>query len=569
MSLEKTQLLEYFEANYRSILRRRTGENQAKQDEAFPGRAITAFALQRLTGILPSDAFLWDVDGGNDEGIDSFYFDSAKHTLFLIQGKGGGDGGDDQPRLTELQRFLGGVRLFLTRNFAPFSDYTPAQLSEAQRATADSELKICLCIAHFGGILSDRHTKEIARLITEYNRSFTDERMRFLNFNRDEAHAALMEIRRSSPIDCQLELLASARHDGPPRCFYGHIKAEAIKSLYDAEGARLFEQNVRYYRGRNLVNNKIKSTVETNSDKLFVLNNGITALCSSINPTSQAATTSQGPHLYDVKGLSVVNGAQTVGTIAASLPAGDTSGTVFIKIIEIPSGDEALAREITEATNFQTTVDKLDYLSLYRRHAQFAEVLEVSGIKYYFKRDTQYWLRWRTANGFILDEALETRICASGNVDRIYNYRKKPESVRELIRNEPKKLFPDSLTAQRLWREVQMGRIIDQKIDYVRFGYGHVSEQEFFKQGSYFLKMLVFKRTQSLAAVDALTLTVTEIQTLEQNAETIVNEAYAAGSHHGQYDRGFYRLFRTKSELRVLFRTVMANLNAQAALQTP
>jgi hypothetical protein len=116
-SLEKEQLLAYFDETYHGLIRRdREGPHRdqpqqtQKWEEAFPGRALASFYLQTEHQLPPQQAAVADVDGSADEGIDGIHYDAATHRLVLIQAKGGGDGPDSEPSLLEVIRFIDGAR---------------------------------------------------------------------------------------------------------------------------------------------------------------------------------------------------------------------------------------------------------------------------------------------------------------------------------------------------------------------------------------------------------------------------------------------------------------------------
>ena len=123
---------------------------------------------------------------------------------------------------------------------------------------------------------------------------------------------------------------------------------------------RLFRKNVRQSLGSsNKVNRALKNTI--NGDRVkdfFFYHNGITALCDELRLASDGKTLS-------VKGLSVVNGCQSLSTIYSvservrSEAANDA--TVLFRFYEIP--DRALADRISINTNSQSAVKPRDLRS--------------------------------------------------------------------------------------------------------------------------------------------------------------------------------------------------------------
>lgn len=66
---------------------------------------------------------------------------------------------------------------------------------------------------------------------------------------------------------------------------------------------------------------------------------------------------------FALEGASIVNGAQTVGTILqAADPA--SPGQVFVKIISLANGPADFGKRITEAANTQNRIERRDFAAL-------------------------------------------------------------------------------------------------------------------------------------------------------------------------------------------------------------
>lgn len=141
-------------------------------------------------------------------------------------------------------------------------------------------------------------------------------------------------------------------------------KGSKIKSLYMTHKEPLFNLNIRYWLGRNPVNKRMVETIGTTPESFFYYNNGITAVCESVEDVQ----TQHGDFLR-CKNLQIINGAQTVTTIARE---GDESKLstvrVQLKIIEVEAGkqaksEESLFQNIVKNTNNQTAITVSDFRS--------------------------------------------------------------------------------------------------------------------------------------------------------------------------------------------------------------
>lgn len=123
---------------------------------------------------------------------------------------------------------------------------------------------------------------------------------------------------------------------------------------------RLFRKNVRQSLGMNKVNRALKDTIN-NGDRVrdfFFYHNGVTALCDSVSVSEDKKT-------LKVKGLSIVNGCQsltTINSVSERVRSPEASDArILFRLYEIP--DRALGDRISINTNSQTQVKPRDLRS--------------------------------------------------------------------------------------------------------------------------------------------------------------------------------------------------------------
>lgn len=119
------------------------------------------------------------------------------------------------------------------------------------------------------------------------------------------------------------------------------VRASNLKKLYEDIGDSLFEANVRNFLSfRKPINRQIKIEVERGSkSNLWFFNNGIVAVCEGF---------SIGGGKIIAKNLQVVNGGQTIRSIASTLHVDDTTSIV----LKITSIENAGSLEIETKRNF-------------------------------------------------------------------------------------------------------------------------------------------------------------------------------------------------------------------------
>lgn len=118
----------------------------------------------------------------------------------------------------------------------------------------------------------------------------------------------------------------------------------------------LFQKNVRQSLGlNNTVNKGIKTTIYGNSNDFFFNHNGITAICNQMELSDVG--------VFKVRGISVVNGCQSLNTILSCSEKVKTldDSYVMFRFYEIPQRDRA--DKISISTNSQSAVKPRDLRS--------------------------------------------------------------------------------------------------------------------------------------------------------------------------------------------------------------
>lgn len=135
------------------------------------------------------------------------------------------------------------------------------------------------------------------------------------------------------------------------------VPGEWLRELHENYGPeRLFSGNIRDYLGRRRsdrnINFRIEQTAVEQPENFWAYNNGITALVEDIDADSSS-------HTLRVRGLSIVNGAQTTGALASASNASGVS--VLARFVEVQDPD--LVDEIIRANNTQNAIQASDFRS--------------------------------------------------------------------------------------------------------------------------------------------------------------------------------------------------------------
>ena len=120
----------------------------------------------------------------------------------------------------------------------------------------------------------------------------------------------------------------------------------------------LFSENPRLPLGRTAVSKSIEETLCETPQNLWYFNNGISAFCDGFNYDEASG------ELY-INNLKIVNGCQTVATIAKTMKTMDNStnnpATVLFRLFQV--SDREFRTEISKNTNTQNKLNSSDLMS--------------------------------------------------------------------------------------------------------------------------------------------------------------------------------------------------------------
>lgn len=181
-----------------------------------------------------------------------------------------------------------------------------------------------------------------------------------------------------------LRLIAPVEHgldNTEWKCTIGYMPCDQLFDLYDTYGDQLFTENLRGYLSTvttsQNVNEGIKRSILNSPKEFIIFNNGITIITRKLNPDLDH---------FSVDGLSIVNGAQTTGSIHRAGKAAAENAFVVCRIIE--TQDPGLITEITKWNNTQNAVNSLDRRSKDTAQIRLSNEFSKYDIRYQFRRET-------------------------------------------------------------------------------------------------------------------------------------------------------------------------------------
>ena len=205
-------------------------------------------------------------------------------------------------------------------------------------------------------------------------------------------------------------------------------------------------------------------TIAMSPEKFWYFNNGITVLCESIDKTRlNGADTSWG--VFECDGVSVVNGAQTVGVIwerARQIPGyfDNSNARVHLRIISLENCPSGFAAEVTRATNTQNEIKHRDFSALDDTQQNIAREMLLDGRRYAFKSGDP---DPKGNEGCTIEEATIALACASGDVAMAVAAKREIGSLWKDITKPPyTTIFNEQTKARDLWRAVIVARAVEE-----------------------------------------------------------------------------------------------------------
>lgn len=426
-------------------------EQQAKQ----LSRAFSAFALHKLLDISPQAAAASVVDDFNDKGIDAIHYDAPSETLYLLQTK---LKESEQFKQEDALPFCDGVRLLLRQEFAAFNANVQKRQAEIESAL-DTCSHIKLVVPYTGDGVSKTASDALQALLDDED--LDEERLhkQVIYYTGSEIRRDLLAEQAYKPVHVDIGLHKYEKVETPRTTYYGVARLADLVALHEAHGKALYERNIRYFLGssRSDVNKAIKATLRDDPGSFFYLNNGVTAVCDEIEPKGK--NPSSGLRKFKVRGLSIINGAQTVASAAEFVvqhPGSNIDDAkVMLTLIKAPA-DGPFGKRVTKARNHQNPVQTANFASLDENQERLRQEIAHLGFDYHYRPEA-------AATGpqaITLDEALKA--LASQQNDPRYTVWLKSEPARlaDPDAAEYQALFAAELTGTALVNAVLCHRAI-------------------------------------------------------------------------------------------------------------
>ncbi|NEQ84272.1 MAG: hypothetical protein F6K26_30100 [Moorea sp. SIO2I5] len=473
---------------------------------AFKSRALAAYSLHILADASPSQAAQAVVDGYDDNGIDALLFQEQQKTLWLVQSKWI-QNGKSTPKAAEMRTFKDGIFDLLnygirSERFNHKFEYKEEEINSAIKSPG---LKIKVVITHTSSKLSKKSREVLEDLIQELKDNYTTAYIE--EFHLEKAFQAVYE--RNSPeniIEVRFELENWGMIAEPYQAFYGQINAVDVGKWWVDHKNQLFAQNIRKFLGDSDVNEEMLKTLKNDPELFWYFNNGITVLCQEISKVGAKPNRKIGE--FHAKGISIVNGAQTIGCIGDLYENSPTEiieklqdAEISIRFISLEKCEEDFGEKVTRANNTQNKVENRDFVALDPQQERLYREFKTRGRKYHYKRTAE--TIERNDKNYELEEATVALACANSHIDLVMTAKQELSKLWSDPSKPPyTKLFNSHVNALQLYRQIEIKRAVESIIKNEQLKDNIKIEDALFKHGQLFILHLVFQKISKKVFAD-------------------------------------------------------------------
>lgn len=472
-------------------------QNASLKKDKQISRAFNAFVVQKMFDLPAAEAAVTIVDDFGDNGIDAIYYHEPNTTLYLVQSKLKANAQFLQP---EAESFTRGVRLLVEQDLVSFNQFVKDKAAYIENAL-DLCSNIKLVVAYAGSGITQTAMNALNQLVQDANldEERLDHEIEYIGADIIEGYLREEEMVRV--VNARLCLKNSNSNTIPRKSVFGLVKVDDLINLHLEYDKALYQKNIRYFigTGRRGVNSAIKNTLEHSPGDFFHLNNGVTVVCESI----EAKRSRGGYKNYNVRGLSVVNGAQTISSAAqfkTANPSCDTSSAMVLLTIIQASSRGGFHKKVTKARNLQNPVSLGDFVALDDNQERLRQEMALHGYVYRYRPEAAAIVVEQTIE---IDELSKALACFAVDVRYPSRLKSEPGVFVDPGSEEYKAIFVDGLSPFTAINAVIVFRVIRDVVKAADLS-SPSPERLIYRHGLYVIASILMKRLNAKIYSDSI-----------------------------------------------------------------
>jgi hypothetical protein len=400
------------------------GTTDSDREQKLLSRCLAAVAIYLQTGCTEKEAAGAVWDGGDDNGIDAAYFDASESRVLFAQAKWINKG-TGEPEAKEIGAFVKGVRDAIEQDDTGFHHRLQARFADIALRLGTPGTRVHIVVICTGASQLSHHGDSVLQgFLTELNGDDPEPIASSEILGLSEVYEGLASDPYQTTVPLDATILEWSFVASPYPAYFGIIDGLQLKGWWKSYGRRIVSGNIRHALGVTEVNNEIRQTATSNPEKFWYFNNGITLVAEEAwKAPAGAASRSAG--VFSFKGASIVNGAQTVSSLA-KVDNDSALGNVRvpIRVILLKPAPAGFGDDVTRTNNLQNKVEPRDFVAQDLEQKRLRQEMAIEGIDYQFVRSEELYRRRRLANSLRLQPLLPVL-----RVTQIWPFRLKPASA--------------------------------------------------------------------------------------------------------------------------------------------
>jgi hypothetical protein len=334
--------LQGFSENIRGSIKEYAEDSKSEVEK---GNNFLQWVLTRVFEATEDDAADAIIDGANDLGIDAYLpVDFSDNTIRLFQSKYG-----TSHSLEAIAKFKEDAKRLLGKDVTKMRP----ELAQLVMKIKEKNLKIKCCY------------------VTDQKVEYEDDLVEIIDIEKTIQRLWDRIKKPAAGKKSSIKLEKMLRHENT---ILGILRLRELTDFVSRNRDYVFESNIRQWmQFKTTVNKGLRETLQTNPDKFFYYNNGITIVVSDFEE--------MGDNLIKLHAPQIVNGAQTSNSILDhSKRTKNMDGSMTVTIIK--ADDEQEQNNITKYRNSQNSVRGKDLVSLMDFHKSVKSQLKNCGYFY-------------------------------------------------------------------------------------------------------------------------------------------------------------------------------------------
>lgn len=361
--------------------------NENDKPNSFLSRSLALYGIMMNTDCSIDEIQKSLTDGYHDNGIDALYCDENQKIMYLIQSKWSNEGKHSISK-GDTHNFIDGITKILNGNFDGFNKKIDCLKESIITAISSTDYKIKAIIIYTS---NQPFSNECQDVMNTFINNANDglEIISYSILTLKDIYNSLAE-QTNSIINLDnvcLHDFGILERNEKEIGYYGKVSVSTVANWWKEHGVRLFSKNIRYYKGDTEVNTGIKNVLLNEPENFLLYNNGIKIVAERISKGLKGAN-GRKVGIFSLENASIVNGAQTTGTIGETIDVLEEkkdNAYVLIQMISLDSLESGMNDKITKYSNTQNRIENKDFISLDPLQKKLQLDFVMDGIEYYYK----------------------------------------------------------------------------------------------------------------------------------------------------------------------------------------